>query len=118
MRNGTCHTANAEDYFALQLRLLDEINSSAVRTLFADQIGKELDEKQIKQAFDQSFGAGAGERVRMRCQSVNGRSVITGLTIGLSGELSGKAELAELIQAAAPTEFKCGKGIAAAAGRG
>ncbi|MDX0424282.1 ribonuclease T2 [Sinorhizobium medicae] len=118
LRNGTCHTANAEDYFALQLRLLDEINSSAVRTLFAEQIGKELDEKQIKQAFDQSFGAGTGERVRMRCQSVNGRSVITGLTIGLSGELSGKAELAELIQAAGPTEFKCGKGIAAAAGRG
>lgn len=118
LRNGTCQTANAEDYFALQLRLLDELNRSAVRALFADAIGKELDEKQIKQAFDQGFGAGAGDRVRMRCQSVNGRDVITGLTIGLSGDLSGKAELADLIQAAGPTEFKCAKGIADAAGRG
>ncbi|MCG5483826.1 MAG: ribonuclease [Sinorhizobium meliloti] len=118
LRNGTCQTANAEDYFALQLRLLDELNRSAVRALFAGGIGKELDEKQIKQAFDQTFGAGAGDRVRMRCQSVNGRDVITGLTIGLSGDLSGKAELADLIQAAGPTEFKCAKGVADAAGRG
>lgn len=35
LRNGTCQTANAEDYFALQLRLLDELNRSAVRALFA-----------------------------------------------------------------------------------
>ena len=118
LRSGTCQTANAEDYFTLQLRLLDELNRSAVRALFSDQIGKELDEKQIKQAFDQSFGSGAGERVRMRCQSVNGRSVITGLTIGLSGDLSGKTGLADLIQAAGSTEFKCAKGIADAAGRG
>lgn len=58
LRNGTCQTANADDYFALQLRLLDELNRSAVRALFADGIGKELDEKQIKQAFDQGFGGG------------------------------------------------------------
>ncbi|PST22163.1 ribonuclease [Mesorhizobium plurifarium] len=118
LRNGTCQTADAEDYFTLQLRLLEELNRSAVRALFADRIGEELDEKQIKQAFDRSFGAGAGDRVRMRCQSVNGRDVITGLTVGLSGDLSGKVELRDLIQAAGPTEFKCAKGIADAAGRG
>jgi len=118
LRSGTCQASNADDYFTLQLRLLDELNRSAVRALFADQIGKEIDEKQIKQAFDHSFGAGAGDRVRMRCQSVNGRSIITGLTIGLSGDLSGKSGLSDLIQAAGPTEFKCGKGIADAAGQG
>lgn len=66
LRNGTCQTADAEDYFTLQLRLLEELNRSAVRALFADRIGEELDEKQIKQAFDRSFGAGAGDRVRMQ----------------------------------------------------
>jgi ribonuclease T2 len=118
LRSGTCQTDNAEDYFTLQLRLLDELNASAVRALFADRIGSEIGEQQIKAAFDQSFGAGAGDRVRMRCQTVGGRSVITGLTIGLSGDLSGKADLAGLIKAAGPTEFKCAKGIADAAGRG
>ncbi|WEX79212.1 ribonuclease [Sinorhizobium numidicum] len=118
LRSGTCQATNAEDYFTLQLRLLDELNTSAVGALFADKVGSELEERQIKQAFDQSFGAGAGDRVRMRCQTVNGRSVITGLTIGLSGDLSGKANLKSLMQAAGPTDFKCAKEIADAAGRG
>nr|WP_116288756.1 ribonuclease [Ensifer sp. LCM 4579] len=116
LRSGTCQAANAEEYFALQLRLLDQLNDSAVRALFAGRIGSELGEAEIKAAFDKSFGAGAGERVRMRCQTVAGRSVITGLTLGLSGELSGKADIQSLIQAAGPTEFKCAKGIVAAAG--
>ncbi|MCA1439606.1 ribonuclease [Ensifer sp. IC4062] len=117
LQSGTCQTAKAEDYFKLQLRLLDELNNSAVQALFADKLGSEIDEKEIKQAFNESFGAGAGDRVRMRCQTVNGRSVITGLTIGLAGDLSGKAGLESLIQAAGTTEFKCAKGIADAAGR-
>ncbi|MNT92039.1 hypothetical protein D3C72_2332440 [compost metagenome] len=54
----------------------------------------------------------------MRCQTVEGRSVITGLTIGLTGDISGTPGLAPLIQAAGPTEFKCARGIADAAGRG
>ncbi|CCE96526.1 ribonuclease T2 [Sinorhizobium fredii] len=118
LRSGTCQTGKAEDYFRLQLRLLDELNASAVRALFADRIGSEIGEQQIKAAFDRSFGTGAGDRVRMRCQTVGGRSVITGMTIGLSGDLSGKTDLAGLMKAAGPTEFKCAKGIADAAGRG
>ncbi|WEX86217.1 ribonuclease [Sinorhizobium garamanticum] len=117
LQSGTCQTAKAEDYFKQQLRLLDELNSSPVQTLFADKLGSEIGESEIKQAFDRSFGAGAGDRVRMRCQTVNGRSVITGLTIGLSGDLAGKDDLKSLIQAAGTTEFKCAKGIADAAGR-
>lgn len=118
LRSGTCQGGTVDDYFAVQLRLLEELNRSAVGALFRGRIGSEIDEKAIKQAFDQSFGAGAGDRVRMRCQTVAGRSVITGLTIGLTGDVSGKSSLAPLIQAAGPTEFKCAKGIADAAGRG
>ncbi|QFI67077.1 ribonuclease T2 [Sinorhizobium alkalisoli] len=117
LRSGTCQAENAEDYFALQLRLLDQLNESAVQALFAGRIGAEVGEAEIKAAFDKSFGAGAGERVRMRCQTVAGRSVITGLTIGLTGEFSGRADLRNLIQAAGPTEFKCAKGIVAAVKR-
>ncbi|WP_115419729.1 ribonuclease [Ensifer sp. M14] len=118
LRSGTCQGGTVDDYFAVQLRMLEELNRSAVGALFRGRIGAELDEAAIKQAFDQSFGSGAGDRVRMRCQTVAGRSVITGLTIGLTGDISGKTGLAPLIQAAGPTEFKCVKGIADAAGRG
>jgi ribonuclease T2 len=42
--------------------------------------------------------------------------VITGLTIGLSGNVSAGAGLSPLILAAGDTEFKCGRGIVDAAG--
>ncbi|MEI2299714.1 ribonuclease T2 family protein [Ensifer sp. MJa1] len=118
LMSGTCQSGSVDDYFAAQLRLLEELNRSAVGALFRQRIGSELDEKAIKQAFDQSFGAGAGDRVRMRCQTVQGRSVITGLTIGLTGDVLKASSLGPLIQAAGPTEFKCAKGIADSAGRG
>lgn len=118
LRSGTCQGGTVDDYFAVQLAMLEELNRSAVGALFRGRIGSELDETAIKQAFDQSFGQGAGDRVRMRCQTVAGRSVITGLTIGLTGDITGKSGLAPLIQAAGPTEFKCARGIADAAGRG
>lgn len=118
LMSGTCQGGSIDDYFAVQLRMLDELNRSAVGALFRQRIGSELDEATIKQAFDQSFGAGAGDRVRMRCQTVQGRSVITGLTIGLTGDVSKASALGPLIQAAGTTEFKCAKGIADGAGRG
>ncbi|WVT72027.1 ribonuclease [Sinorhizobium chiapasense] len=117
LRSGTCQGGSVDDYFSAQLRMLEELNRSAVGALFRQRIGSELDEATIKQAFDQSFGAGAGDRVRMRCQTVQGRSIITGLTIGLTGDVLKASSLGPLIQAAGPTEFKCAKGIADTAGR-
>lgn len=117
LRSGTCQSGSVDDYFSAQLRMLEELNRSAVGALFRQRIGSELDEATIKQAFDQSFGTGAGDRVRMRCQTVQGRSIITGLTIGLTGDVMKASSLATLIQAAGPTEFKCAKGIADTAGR-
>ncbi|WP_428429331.1 ribonuclease T2 [Pararhizobium sp.] len=116
LRSGTCHGGTAQDYFSVQLRLLEDINASAVRSLFAGRIGQDVTESEVKRAFDDSFGKGAGDRVRMRCQKVGARSVITGLTIGLSGDVSAHAGLSSLILAAGDTDFKCAKGTVDAAG--
>ncbi|URK87410.1 hypothetical protein LP421_29015 [Rhizobium sp. RCAM05350] len=43
LRSGTCHGGTAQDYYSVQLRLLEEINGSAVRSLFADRIGAGCD---------------------------------------------------------------------------
>ncbi|MBP1857465.1 ribonuclease T2 [Rhizobium herbae] len=116
LRSGTCQGGTVQDYFALQLRFLDELNGSAVRALFADRLGRDVTESDVKQAFDTSFGKGAGDRVRMRCQKAGARSVITGLTIGLSGDVAANTGLSALILAAGDTDFKCGKGTVDAAG--
>lgn len=116
LRSGTCQGGTAQDDFAVQLRLLDELNGSAVRSLFAERLGQEVTQGEVKQAFETSFGKGAGDRVRMRCQKAGPRSVITGLTIGLSGNVSAGAGLSPLILAAGETDLKCGSGIVDAAG--
>lgn len=117
LRSGTCYGGTAEQYFQTQLHLLDELNGSKVRALFSSRIGQEVTEAEVKQAFDAGFGAGAGDRVRMRCQTAGARSIVTGLTIGLSGDLSGGGGLGGLILAAGRTDFKCAKGMVDAAGR-
>ncbi len=116
LRSGTCHGGTAQDYFSVQLRLLEEINGSAVRALFAARLGQDVTESEVKQAFDESFGKGAGDRVRMRCEKAGARSVVTGLTIGLSGDVSAMSGLSTLILAAADTDFKCANGIVDTAG--
>ncbi len=116
LRSGTCHSGTAQDYFSLQLAFLDRLNASPVGALFSARLGGQVTEMEIKQAFDEGFGKGAGDRVRMRCQKDGSRSVVTGLTIGLSGKVAGGSDLATLIQAAAATDFKCAKGVVDAAG--
>ncbi len=116
LRSGTCQRGTAQDYFAAQLAFLDQVNASPVGALFAGRLGGTVTEAEVKQAFDAGFGRGAGERVRMRCQKDGDRSVVTGLTIGLAGDVLGGGDLAALIQAAGTTDFKCGSGTVDAAG--
>jgi ribonuclease T2 len=87
------------------------LNSSAVQQLFAGHVGQFLSFADISKAFDQSFGAGAGQRVRMQCARDAGRLVISELTIGLTGNITQQSSLADLIAAAQPTKTECPGGI-------
>ncbi len=116
IKHGTCHGGTTEEYFTASIRLMDALNASAVRTLFADSIGTELSAADIREAFDQSFGAGAGERVKVSCVNDGNRRLIGEITIGLSGELDEGADFAALLFASPPTDAGCPKGIVDAAG--
>ena len=67
----------------LPLAVIGAINASKVRDLFAGAIGRSLTQDEIRAAFDESFGAGAGERVRVSCSRDGNRRLIGELTIGL-----------------------------------
>ncbi|MGE0240216.1 MAG: ribonuclease [Parvibaculaceae bacterium] len=110
-KHGTCYAATAEDYFADSLALMRALNASAVQELFTSRIGRFLSFDDIRKAFDQSFGAGAGRRVRMQCARDNGRLIIAELTIGLTGEITPQSSFADLIAAAQPTKSECPGGI-------
>jgi ribonuclease T2 len=110
-RHGTCYGTAAEEYFIDALALMQALNGSAVQELFASHVGQFLSFDNIRKAFDQSFGEGAGRRVRMQCARDNGRLIISELTIGLTGTITPQSSLADLIAAAQPTKSECPGGI-------
>lgn len=121
IKHGTCTKLSPDEYFGTAAGLLNELNSSAVGALFTQNIGKTLDADAIKAAFDQSFGEGASDRVKMSCRQVGNVRVISELTIGLSQDAIQPGQsgprLARLIQSAGTTQFGCNAGTVAAVGR-
>ena len=117
IKHGTCYDGTgADEYFSDALHLMDKLNGSEVRKLFASRIGEELDGEQIRAAFDKSFGPGAGDRVRIACKNDQGRRLIVELTIGLSGTVSPASKMSDLIEASSPTEPGCPSGVVDAVG--
>jgi ribonuclease T2 len=110
-KHGTCYGTSQDEYFADALDMLLAVNASAVRDLFAANIGRKLTLAQIRTAFDQSFGPGTGERVRMACETDGNRTIITELTIGLTGDITSPDDFARLIAAASPLDGGCRSGM-------
>ncbi|WDQ99350.1 ribonuclease [Devosia sp. J2-20] len=110
-KHGTCYGTSQEEYFADSLDLLLAINTSAVAELFAANIGKKVTLRQIRTAFDQAFGPGSGERVSMDCAADGNRTIITELTIALTGTINGPDDLSALLAAASPASGGCSSGM-------
>lgn len=115
-KHGTCYGTDARQYYADALDLMLALNASEVAELFASNIGKRVNLTQIRTAFDDAFGLGAGERVRMTCEQDGNRTIITELTIGLTGKIDGPDSLPRLIAAASPTDGGCRSGQVDAVG--
>ena len=117
VKHGSCHeNGSAEGYFADSLRLMNQLNESSVRQLFADNIGKYVGTETIRATFVKSFGRDAGERVKVSCKRDGRRLIISEITIGLYGEFDENASMARLIGAARPTGPGCKGGIVDPAG--
>jgi ribonuclease T2 len=114
VKHGTCSGDAAADYYSRSLKMLAEVNGSAVGRLFRDNLGKVLKEEDVKAAFETAFGPGAGDKVKMRCRKDGDRQVITAITIGL-GKADGD-DLTTLIAAAGKTKFGCAEGVVDEAG--
>lgn len=110
IKHGTCTNLSQEAYFSEAIALMDALNTSKVSALFAANVGKAVTQDQVQSAFDASFGAGAGQRIKMRCEQDGDRRIVTELTIGL-GDGDEKTSLADRIQAAGGTKFDCNQGI-------
>nr|WP_224007856.1 ribonuclease [Aureimonas sp. SA4125] len=115
IRHGTCY-GSAEAYFADSVRLVEAIAASPVSALFAGRIGESVTLDEVRAAFDDGFGAGAGERIRIACSKDGSRRLIGEITIGLVGEITPDADIGALILAAPPTDGGCTDGVVDAVG--
>lgn len=119
VKHGTCYSKDANTYYADSIALMDAINASSVQDLFERSIGRTLTNRQIRRAFDEAFGAGVGARVRVACKRDFRRSggrkkeriIVTELTLGLSGEIKEKPDIARLALASPETDPGCPAGI-------
>jgi len=110
-KHGSCYPADAEAYFADSLRLLKELNASPVADLFMQNIGRRVTTADIRAAFDQAFGPGAGNRVRVACKDDGNRRLIAEVTLGLKGNIPGGSMLSDLLLAADPVDPGCPAGF-------
>ncbi len=113
-KHGTCYGTGEDAYFRHAMSLLDQLNGSQVRTLFAANVGRHVSSRQIRDAFDQAFGRGAGERVKVSCSD----GMITELRVGLEGAVSADTTLEELVQRGRRVSAGCRGGRVDAAGVG
>ena len=113
-KHGTCFARDATTYYRTAIALMDALNGSQVRDLFADHVGRQLETSAIRDAFDTAFGPGAGRRVRVRCRRDGERQLIVELTIGLEGDIAtaaARGDLRRLIRASRPVRPDCPGGI-------
>jgi len=106
IKHGTCYGATPEEYFGDALQLMEELNASPVRELFALRIGDRISLGEIRAAFDEAFGAGAGDAADMACED----GLIIELRIHLRGEITETTGLAGLLAAAPPAPRGCARG--------
>lgn len=112
LKHGTCYAVpEAETYFRDSFRLLKAVNGSAVSDLFMKNVGRQVSTTQIRAAFDDAFGPGAGQRVRVSCKDDGNRRLIAEITIGLRGDIPGGTPVSDLIMASPPTDPGCPGGV-------
>jgi ribonuclease T2 len=112
-KHGTCFNLPPEAYFQKAIALLDQINQSAVQQLFANNIGQNLSARQIRQAFDQAFGPGAGDRVQVQCDrdiDQARKTMVTELQVHLQGSFQGPVAIGPMLTQGAIVTAGCSLG--------
>ena len=111
-KHGSCYGRGGRDgYFEDSLALLDQINASAVRALFARSIGRRITARAVRDAVSQDFGPAAAQRVELRCRRDGDRDLITELRFRLQGPVSDTPRLERLASRGARAGRGCRGGI-------
>jgi ribonuclease T2 len=105
-KHGTCQTEwDADGYFAIAMRLLEEFNTSGIATFMTQNIGKSVTTSSFFEKVDDALGKDASRRLQISCS----RGMLVDVYIHLPANLPEDATLAKLINQAEPAfNNKCG----------
>lgn len=119
-KHGTCYSETPEEYYQESLMLLDQVNQSPVRQLIASNIGQFLVTSEMRDEFDEAFGDGLGDKVRIRCSDDRDEdtTMIGELWINLRGEIEENTAIANLLKNAPDARSSCEIGEVDPAGFG
>lgn len=118
-KHGTCYSNSPEEYYRESLALMDQVNDSLVQVLFEENLGQQISGQEIRQAFDQAFGAGAGQKVQVDCaRDINQgkRLMVQELKISLKGKVQAGTDMADLLAEAPRANAGCRSGLVDLAG--
>ena len=93
-KHGSCYDDPAETYFLESISLVEQVNDSTVRDLFAGAIGQSLTSAEIREKFDEAFGSGAGQKVQIKCDA----GMISEMWINLKGKIETDTPIADLLK--------------------
>ena len=111
VKHGTCYGTDANAYYSDAVSLVNQVNRSALGTLFTQNIGRTITLREVQRVADKAFGRGAGNRVELRCKN----GLVTELWLHLG---SGEAELSKLLHTGKKVHGRCKKGRIDKAGYG
>jgi len=113
IKHGTCYSDSAEIYYRDSLKLINKINDTNISTLFANNIEETITSEQIRNAFDEAFGEGSGEKVNVKCN----KGLIVELWVNLKGDINNDDNLSRLLQnAPVVNNISCESGMVDAVG--
>lgn len=100
-KHGTCYSDSPEEYYQESIALLDQVNSSSVRDLFASNIGNFLSSTEIRDQFDEAFSEGAGSKVQVQCKrdiDEDRDNMVVELQINLKGDIQLDTPIENLLE--------------------
>jgi len=89
IKHGTCAGMSADEYYTQAISLTQQINRSRVGQFFAQNIGRTVTLQQVRFKMNESFGAGSGKKLELRCQ----KGLITEIWIHLGSQGDSMREL-------------------------
>lgn len=100
-KHGTCYSETPEEYYRESLALLDQVNNSEVRELFAENIGMNVTSEEILGEFAEAFGNDAGNKVAISCSTdrqPTRRRMIGELKLNFQGDIDDNTTMTELFE--------------------